>query len=213
MNAVTGIKGQPVAIKSHKETFRVDETPWGYIVQITDDAHAPILVRQALSWFVGTSLMVAIVGLWAMPGAMLNGETFVIKMGLTAIFIAFAALCFWLASRRVRAEVQFDTSRSEIRSVARGTHGQATLLDRVSFDDVGSVFLNRSPHKTGRATLVLRLGCTPHLLEVAHGREDALSFLRDRIGADLLNPALAAPRREMMPMTSTLDIKPARVPA
>lgn len=200
MNAVTEFEGKLVEKETSKGTFQVDETHWGYIVKSIDDAHAPILLRHAMSWFVGTSLMVAIVGLWAMPGAMFDGETLIIKLGLTAIFIAFAGLCFWLASRGVDTEVHFDLARDEIRSVARSRQGAATLLDRVSFDDVGSVFLNRSPHKTGRATLVIRLGSSPHLMEVAHGWEKDLTVLRDRIGTDLLNPALAAPRKAMEPL-------------
>ncbi len=197
MNAITEFSGVPVESDTPKRAFQIDETHWGYIVKSVEEADAPILLRQALSWFMGTSLMVAIVGLWAMPGAMFDGETLVIKLGLTAIFIAFAGLCFWLASRGVRTEVQFDLARNEIRSVARSRKGGVTLLDRLTFEDVGSVFLNRSQHGTGQAKLVLRLGCSPHLLDVAHGREDALTVLRDRIGTDMLNPSLAAPRKSL----------------
>lgn len=206
MNAVSEIAGVPIENEATR-AFQVDETHWGYIVRSVDEAHAPVLLRQAVSWFAGTSLMVAIVGLWAMPGALFDGDTVVIKLGLTAIFISFAALCFWLASRGVRTEVQFDLARNEIRSIARNRKGGATLLDRVGFDDVGSVFLNRSPNKTGRAVLVLRLGCSPHLLEVAHGREETLTVLRDRIGSDLLNPAVTAPRKSLQALGEMPQLK------
>ncbi|WP_224824530.1 hypothetical protein [Cognatishimia sp. MH4019] len=197
MNAVTEFSGVPVESETPKRAFQVDETHWGYIVKSMEEADAPILLRQAISWFMGTSLMVAIVGLWAMPGAMFDGETLIIKLGLTAIFMAFAGLCFWLASRGMRTEVQFDLVRNEIRSVARNGKGAVTLLDRLTFEDVGSVFVSPSQHGTEQAKLVLRLGCSPHLLDVAHGREDALSVLRDRIGMDMLNPSIAAPRKSL----------------
>ena len=200
MKAETEFDGKPVFRKMPNTSFKVDETKWGYVVKAVESAHAPILLRQALTWFVGTSLMVAIVGLWAMPGAMIDGETLMIKLGLTAVFIAFASLSFWMASQAVTTEVQFDLTRNEIRAVAHRKQSGTTLLDRVCFDDVGSVFLNRSPHKTGRATLVLRIGSSPHLLEVAQGYEDDLAVLRDRIGTDLLNPALSAPRKAMKPL-------------
>lgn len=193
----------------------MDETHWGYIVKSVEEAHAPVLLRQSLSWFMGTTLMVAIVGLWAMPGALFDSDTMTIKLGLTAIFLAFASLCFWLASRGVRTEVQFDLARNEIRSVACNQKGVATLLDRFAFDDVGSVFLNRSQHGTGQATLMLRLGCSPHVLEVARGRECTLTVLRDRIGSDLLNPVVTAPRKSLQALNAMPKFKkhPVRVSA
>ncbi|MEL7213387.1 MAG: hypothetical protein AAGK92_12040 [Pseudomonadota bacterium] len=208
MNAMTEFSGVPVKGDIANRAFQIDETHWGYIVRSVDEADAPILLRQALSWFVGTSLVVAIIGLWAMPGAMFDGETLVIKLGLSGIFAAFAGLCFWLSARGVRTEVQFDLARNEIRSVACDRKGVVTLLDRLTFDDVGSVFLNRSQHGTGQAKLVLRLGCSPHLLDVAHGQEEALTVLRDRIGTDLLNPSITAPRKSLQALQADQGLKP-----
>ena len=201
MNVMSDVSGVPVRRSVEKAAFQVDETHWGYIVKSVVEGNVPIRLRNAMSWFMGTTLLIATLGLWVMPGAMFDGDMFVIKSGLTTIFMSFACLCFWLTTRDSKPEFQFDLARREVRGVMRARGGSATLLESVSFDDVGSVDIRADLADADGLVLVLHIDGSRHQMEIAQGSALALEALQSRIEGDLQNPAIAAPRKSLQALS------------
>ena len=176
MNVMSDVSGVPVRRGVEKAAFQVDETHWGYIVKSVVEGNVPIRLRNAMSWFV-------------------------IKSGLTTIFMSFACLCFWLTTRDSKPEFQFDLARREVRGVMRARGGSATLLESVSFDDVGSVDIRADLADADGLVLVLHIDGSRHQMEIAQGSALALEALQSRIEGDLQNPAIAAPRKSLQALS------------
>jgi hypothetical protein len=113
-------------------------------------------------------------------------------MGASAFILSISLLFLWFASRGTRRELQVDTRLRELREVVRNKYGTSTLMGRMSFDGIGSVFIARNHDPRHRPRLVLRIGNTARLIAVAEGSEAELGDLRNRLGRDLL-PGEAAP--------------------
>jgi hypothetical protein len=170
--------------------YNIEETYWGYIIRGTHNAPAWIIVTQLASWIAGIILAIFAIGIMAVPG---NGDVvdhLIFKVGASVPLAVVAGMLFWYASRGHLIDIEFDTSRGEIREVLRNHSGRSTLIGLYGFDSIGGVFLERHKldglHPSGQATLVLRYRNTAQILRIASGEEDMLTSLRDRLGRDLM---------------------------
>ena len=176
--------------------FEVEESYWGYTVRGTGLAPPGVRISQTLSWAIGFAAVIGAGSIWFAPQVLPLSDPFLGRLGTSGLLVAFAALLFWFAGRGAWPETQVDLSQAEVREVVRSHNGRPRLVARYSFDDIGSVFLDRGHAPSGQARLVLRYRNTPQTLPVAAGPVDALTGLRDRLGGDLkVRYAATAPDR------------------
>lgn len=176
--------------------FRVDETYWGYVVQSTEPPSALTVITQALASFFGAAFVVASLMMWAMPSQLASDDSVMFRLAASVLTASAAALLLWYASRGTRVQVQIDRSLGEVREVVINRSSRATLLGRYSFDEIGSVFLDRHGRRDSRATLMLRLGNSAQKVPVVSGEELMIEPLQLRIARDLMIGSLRAAKFE-----------------
>lgn len=165
--------------------FNVEETHWGYIVRSTCHNGHGLILSQSLSLLTGAALLAASIGMWIIPGMLAGIDALMMRMFVTIVFVAAAAMMLWYSSRGVVSEIQIDNGRGEIREVIRNHAGKMSLLACYSFDSIGGVFMEPTG-SDDTASLVLRYRNSSDTVEVATGREGELSQLRDRISRDVI---------------------------
>jgi hypothetical protein len=195
--SASGMSAAPVTVPAPvapSAPFVVEEAYWGYVVRFNEKPGLLTLLMQGSSWLLGSLLVVAALGLWFAPGAMMTEELVGMRIGLTAILASVGTFLLWFSSRGTLAEVQIDTTRGEVREVVRNRAGKPSLLGAYGFDAIGGVHLERAGIQPGQrgdlpagyAELVLRYGNTAQKLHVVAAPEAMLVPLRDRLGRDLM---------------------------
>jgi len=172
--------------KNNKPATKVNETYWGYIVRCDTCDRTLALVFQWGAAIVGGVLVLASLGFWALPGSILSPELVSFKMAMVSLFGVFGVTLVWYASHGTKYEIQVDLAKLEIREALRNTKGVARVQARIPFGKIGSVFIDRTQKENGKVRLVMRLGNSAQVIEVAQDREENLTELRDRLGRDLL---------------------------
>jgi len=171
--------------KSGYDGFSTEETHWGYIVRATCASGHRLIPSQSLSLLTGAALIAASIGMWLIPGLLVNGDALIMRMFATVTFLSAAALLLWYASRGVVSEIQIDNGRGEIREVVRNHAGKMSLLACYSFDSIGGVFTEPTDAEDA-ACLLLRYRNSDETFAVAQGRPAALNALCDRISNDVM---------------------------
>ncbi|QQA41253.1 hypothetical protein [Pelagovum pacificum] len=166
--------------------FELDETYWGYVIRAGNVAPVGVMIAQGMSWFLGLGAALGALAIWLLPDLAPGIATMSERLGASGLLVGLSALLFWFASRGSRPELQVDRRQREVREVVRCRAGQARLVARYDFDEIGGVHLDRTQMRAGHARLVLRYRNTAQTLPVAAGQEAALVALRDRLGADLM---------------------------
>ncbi|WP_299627232.1 hypothetical protein [uncultured Tateyamaria sp.] len=84
----------------------------------------------------GTTLVLAALGLWVLPGASWDADLLLIKLGLS-LFLGFAGIAIMQMGRaRPLVQVEIDTTRREVRLV-RLAGRVKELVDRTAMSDLG----------------------------------------------------------------------------
>lgn len=160
--------------------FRLEETYWGYAVVKLGPPPMTLVAMQSVSMIAGAGCLAAAFALlWRADHADL-----IVRAPLAIICAALGVVLLWYASRGTQSQVEIDTTRGEVREVARNRFGAGTVLARYGFDSVGSVFITRAAARS--PVLSLRYRDTAGRLDVASGNEAELERLRDRLGRDLI---------------------------
>lgn len=172
-------------LRRERATFAMTETYWGYRI---DGRRAPLWLigAQGLCWVVGVILVVAAIGMWAVPGAGSGAGLVAFKLGASVPMGAVAALLLWHSSRGTMLGIEVDLRLGEVREVLSNRAGRTAVLARWGFDAIGGVHMDRTSGQPGEAEVVLRYRNTSQVLRVAAGSEGALAGLRDRLGRDLM---------------------------
>ncbi len=172
------------------ETYRVEQSNWGYTVRNLSAPDLAITLMQGLCWLLGMAFIVAILGLWIMPAAVFSGPAFGLKVGASAMLFAVAYYSMWYASRGTQVEVQIDTRAREVREIVRNRAGRPRQLARYAFTDIGSVFVDfsgvRSRKDHTQGTLVMRYRTSAQTIVIAAGTLEQLVPLRDMLGRDVM---------------------------
>jgi hypothetical protein len=167
-----------------QRSFRMTDTYWGYIIKARATPPYALVAGQVMAWFVGILLAVGGAGVWVLPMTSAALELLPLRVAVSTIFFAFAAILMWFASRGTEAELQVDTAQGELREVVRNRAGKPTLIGRYGFDSIGGVHFERGTD--GQCMLVVRYQNTAQVLPVAQGTEAMLAPLRDRLGRDMM---------------------------
>lgn len=162
------------------------ETYWGYIIRCqTCDRSFAILMQWGAA-ILGVSLLVAVLGLWTMPGSAVSQDILGFKLGISTVMGVIGITLVWFASHGTYYEVQVDLARLELREALRNNRGVARIQNRIKFEDVDAVYIDRSAGEAAKARLLVRLAASSKVLEVATDYEENLKHLHARLGRDIL---------------------------
>ena len=165
------------------------ETYWGYIIRCQTCDRSLAIVMQWAAAFIGVSLLVAAFGLWTLPGSTLSQDVFGFKLGVSTVMAVFGTALVWFASHGTYYEVQVDLARLELRETLRNNRGQGRVQNRIKFEDIDAVYIDRSAGETAKARLMLRMASSTKLIEIAVDYEENLKRLHARLGRDILGMA------------------------
>jgi len=76
--------------KSGYDGFSTEETHWGYIVRATCASGHRLIPSQSLSLLTGAALIAASIGMWLIPGLLVNGDALIMRMFATVTFLSAA---------------------------------------------------------------------------------------------------------------------------
>jgi hypothetical protein len=85
------------------------------------------LVVRATQAFIGAVLILAAVGLWAMPGSDWSGDLLLIKLVLSLMMVLGGIAMLHTPNTSIAPEIEIDTIRREVRVVRRGDDGDDVL--------------------------------------------------------------------------------------
>ena len=190
------IQGKTMTMTATEPTFGTDrkresvttinETYWGYIVRCNTCDRSLAVVIQWIAALTGVSLVIASLGLWALPGSVMSPDVASFKLAIASLMGVFGVTLIWYASHGTKYEIQMDLARLEVREVLRNSKGEARVQNSLPFEKIGSVFMDRAQKDNGKVALVLRLGNSAQVIEIARDYEENLTALRDRLGRDLM---------------------------
>jgi hypothetical protein len=168
-----------------RHTPQLTETPWGYIISQPAANKATCLLATLTGRIGGLLLLATAAGLWVAPDSMVGADVLGMKLAATLMFTIFGGYMVWAARAGLQPEVQIDIIRREVRRGHRNLRREFVEATRLSFHEIGSVYLLRS-HEAGRMSrLLLRLGASDEALEIARGALLPLEHLRDRLAHEL----------------------------
>ena len=164
----------------------IEETYWGYVLTDPEDATGASSVSRAAALLGAVSFALAALTMWLMPGTLFSGAIMLSKAGLSLAFVAIAITLFRYSEREAAPEIQIDTGLGEIREVARTKTGRQVAVSRISFGEVGGIYVDRSARMPEKVRLLVRIGNSARTSEIARGPVQKIEQLRDRLGRDIL---------------------------
>ena len=171
--------------KTKPQSFVVENAHWGYAIRTVAGASRGLMVAQTISMVFGAAFLAGAIGMWLLPMLTLGADALHMRTIATILFVGLATLLLWYGTRGVLSQIQIDTSRGEIREVARSRAGRTTIVGCYGFDSVGGIFME--PAEDGVSThLVLRYRDGGDPLIVATGTDAELAGLREQISRDVV---------------------------
>lgn len=174
-------------INVRRDAQNITETHWGYRLSHGGGQDTAATLWGGVMRFLGMCLVMAAIGMWALPGAISQSDLIGFKL-LVCVLLAGMGVIFLTRGQDAGChEVQIDRTCREIRQVLRMKTGAETLLARHRFDEVRSVVMQVA--EDDRATVYLRMTGNTGAVEVSTGGHGAIRKLASRISADLGNLA------------------------
>lgn len=175
----------PTRAGDSRNEVSVNDTFWGYVIRPGRKVVSRAAKGEMAASFAGVLLAMASYGQWLLPGAINSPEVLPFKIASTVVFAMFACFLYLIARRGLCYEVQIDKQRKVLRTARRNRHGSSTQIDTVAFQDISSVFIQRSKSPVTHDRLYVRQSSDQKLIEVASGSETALRPVMDRMTEDL----------------------------
>lgn len=191
MNAIAA-KEEFLGYGQHETSVSNVETYWGYIIRNQNSDRSLAILMQWAAAVLGISLLVAVIGFWALPGSIVAQEMIGFKLGLTTVMAVVGMALIWFASYGTNYEVQVDLARQELREVLRTNKGTARVQNRIAFADIDAVFVDRSAGDDRKSRLIVRMATSSKAIVVATEFEEHLKRLHLRLRRDVLG--VDAPR-------------------
>lgn len=160
-------------------------TRWGYMITSQDAAGAFRRIGFGVMRFLGAALLLAVAGMWLLPGTSVHPEVLSFKIALSVLFGLLGLSAMWGSVENCRDEMQVDLERQELRRGTRQTNGRFVPTVELPLKDAGELFLSKSRRSGEDAVLYTRRLSAPQALEIAAGAEDILSPMLQRIKSDL----------------------------
>ena len=172
-----------------------DETYWGYIIRCKNSDRSLAIVMQLVAAVMGAALLIAAFGIWTLPGSMMTQDVFSFKLGFSTILAVVGMALIWFASHGTNYEVQIDLPRLELREVLRNNRGDARVQDRIKFEDIDAVYIDRSAGENAKARLMVRMAASSKVIVVAKDYEENLTQIQTRLGRDVLGKIVEKPAK------------------
>lgn len=179
------LTGRVAAEKAKPQSFVVENAHWGYTVRTIAGTSRGLMVAQTISMIFGAAFLAGAIGMWLLPMLTLGADAIHLRTIATILFVGLATLLLWYGTRGVLSQIHIDTSRGEIREVARSRAGRTTVIGCYGFDSVGGIFMEPAANGTS-LDLVLRYRDGSDPLIVATGTEAELKSLREQITRDVV---------------------------
>lgn len=192
MNAIAGQSDFSLGAKRPASVLNV-ETYWGYIIRNQASDRTLAILMQWGAAVLGASLLLATLGLWALPGSSVSADVIGFKIGLSTMMAVIGMTLIWFASHGTYYEVQVDLARHELREAMRNNRGHARVHSRIRFEDIDAVFIERSVDDAAKSRLLVRLAASSKAIEVARDYEENLTHLNARMRRDILGTSAAKP--------------------
>lgn len=160
------------------------ETYWGFTVRNTAEVPTWLVLCQMVAFLFGAAFVAAAVGLWAVPSAIIQLDTWTLRVGLSAFFGALGYLMVSYANQGRTVEFQFDQNLGEIREVMPNRSGTSRLVAQYGFDVFSEISIDRCG--TDKVALVLKQEGSGQTLLIAQGTEPQIGALYARLDRDLL---------------------------
>jgi hypothetical protein len=189
--------------ETHRDVLHINETHWGYAVAYGAGQPGEASLRGGMMRFLGMCLVMASIGMWALPGAIAQADVLGFKLLICVLMAGMGVILLTRGGDMGRHEVQIDLGCREIRQVLRMKTEAETLLARHCFDEVRSVLIQQSDD--GGATLYLRIKDQAGAVEVSKGDQSAVRKLAARISSDLGNLAIQEMPKRAAPAGSEMN--------
>ena len=163
--------------------FQVNPTLWGYAMQ--SDFEEPKMGLRRYFKAIGVFMLLAMIGLWFLPGGVADTRMLIMKLALSLFFGAMGSIFLFAPPRCLRREVQFDLKRSEVRAGWLNRLGEFHMENLYSFDDVDVVMLLCEPDQPDTASLIVQMEDDGMSLIVAQATRDELEPWRNKLACDL----------------------------
>lgn len=180
MNAIANITQDYVEVTVpdwRTGKVHIERTGWGYILSRRDGWRKLAVGAELVAAFTGMTLMASALATAVLAAIALQVALLPLQLAVAVVFAATGWILWNYARRGLLFEAQIDTSRSELRTVLRNRRGQAWLMERLAFKDVGSAFLHRAATPMAPSRLYVRYRDSHKVVEIAEGREEELMRL------------------------------------
>lgn len=189
MTDTAGFQGRTVPVASVTEfptAPLLKETYWGFVVQSTARAPSWLIGIQAITMVLGAGFAAATLGMWSIPSAAIQVDSFYMRLGVSAFFAVAAYLFISYANRGVASELQFDLGLGEVREVLRSRSGKSVLQAHFGFDAFVGMTVDRSAGDPAEVHLILKHQDENQNILVSTGTEAQIGLLYGRLERDLL---------------------------
>lgn len=160
------------------------ENYWGFTVRNTANIPSGVILMQVVAYLFGAAFAAAALGLWAVPSAFVQLDTWSMRIGMSGMFIVLAFLLIGYANQGRSVELQFDQNLGEIRAVMLLRGGSNRIVAQYGFDSFGEMSITRCADD--RVSLTLKPVGKGELLVIAQGTEPQIGALYARLDRDLL---------------------------
>lgn len=177
----------------------LEERQWGYILNAPGRTYAGMNLIQCLSLFVAAYLLAFPLS-WMIPQLAGFVASQSLLLGVTAaVVVALLSLPFvWFATRGTKAYVHVNLHRNEMREVVPNLIGKPTVLNSVSFKDIGGVRIDHGA-AGDRAVLLLCEGGRWRRIAMLDGERHRLTRLREKLANDVLSDQMSLPEAPSHP--------------
>lgn len=169
-----------------KSSISNDETFWGYIIRDSSRQKSLLIIIRSLAKFAAGAMLLAVAGLWILPGAENSVAVLPFKLGLSVLISFIAVMLIWFSSHNKKYEVQIDLEKLELREALRGKKGNVRVFSKILFEQIEAVYIERASISSRKSRLMLRLVKSGQVIEIARDYEAFLPPVRDRLGRDVL---------------------------
>ena len=189
MTDTAGFQGRSVPVATAAEVPAaplLSETYWGFVVKSTAITPAWLVGAQAISMVLGAGFAAATIGIWGIPSAAIQVDSFYMRVGLSVFFALSAYYFIAYANRGIASELQIDQGLGEVREVLVSRSGKSVLQAHFGFDAFVGMTVDRSAGDPTGIRLVLLHQDEAQNILVATGTEAQIGLLYGRLERDLL---------------------------
>lgn len=170
--------------KSGAQPARISETYWGYIVRNERSTNPFGIGLQMAAYLAGAAFAAASLGLWLVPSALIQTDTLVMRLGVSAIFAVTAWMLILFSRRTGEIEWHFDHNLGEVRKVVGIRGGKGLLKGQYGFDSVDHVDISKIANEAGRFSLGVRFCGEAADVEIARGDKAQMQVISARLKSD-----------------------------